>query len=585
MWTELCGIMVPMYIETVPNRNSRPAILLRQGWREGKTVRKRTLANLSDWPAHKIEALRRVLKGERLVAPEAAFAIERSLPHGHVEALLAMIRRLGLDRVIAPKRSPKRDLVLAMILERLIHPASKLATTRLWHTTTLAQELDVGAGDEDDLYGAMDWLLERQERIETTLARRHLAEGAPVFYDVTSSYYEGRTCPLMRFGHNRDGKRGKTQVVYGVLSAPGGCPVAVEVYPGNTGDPTTVPDQASKLQERFGLERVVLVGDRGMLTQTRIDHLKSHPGLGWISALRSSAIRQLVDQDSLQLSLFDEQNLAEITAPAYPGERLIACFNPLLAEERARKREDLLAATETALEAIARQVARRTKTPLSGAEIGQKVGRVIARFKVAKHFEWDIADGRFAYRRNHETIQGEAALDGVYVIRTSEPEARLSAQDTVRAYKGLAQVEQLFRSLKGLDVLIRPIRHREERRVRAHIFLCLLAGYLEWHLRRAWAPLLFDDETLEQARKTRDPVAPAKPTPQAKRKKALRRTEDGLALHSFETLIAELATRCRNTCRITSDPTAPAILQLTQPTETQRRARKLIDAFPVPGHA
>jgi hypothetical protein len=571
-----------MYIERVPNRNSRPAILLREGWREGKKVRKRTLANLSDWPAEKIEALRRLLRGERLVAAHEAFLIEGSLPHGHVEALLAMIRRLGLDRLIAAKRCRERDLVMAMIIERLIHPASKLATTRLWHSTTLAQELGVTDSDEDDLYGAMDWLLERQGRIEAALSRRHLQDGQPVFYDVTSSYYEGRTCPLMRFGHNRDAKKGRTQVVYGVLCGAEGLPVAVEVYPGNTGDPTTVSDQVTKLKTRFGLERVVLVGDRGLLTETQIDHLKRHPGLGWISALKASAIRQLVDQDSLQLSLFDEQNLAEISAEAFVGERLIACFNPLLAEQRARKREDLLAATESALEMIVRQVERRTKTPLGAAEIGQKVGRVIARFKVAKHFELEIDDGHFAYRRKQETIQAEAGLDGIYVIRTSEPATRLSSEDTVRAYKGLAQLERLFRSLKGLDILIRPIRHREERRVRAHIFLCLLAGYLEWHLRRAWAPLLFDDETLADDRKTRDPVAPARPTPAAKRKKARRRTEDGLPLHSLDTLIAELATRCRNTCRIKSDPTAPAFPQLTEPTETQRRARDLIDMFPVP---
>ena len=571
-----------MYIESVPNRKSRPAILLRQGWREGKRVRKKTLANLTDWPAEQIEALRRVLRGERLVAPEAAFVVERSLPHGHVEALLAMIRRLRFDRLIAAKPSRQRDLVLAMVVERLIHPASKLATTRLWHTTTLAQELGLGEADEDDLYAAMDWLLERQGRIEAALARRHLAEGTPVFYDVTSSYYEGRTCPLMRRGYNRDGRKGKTQVVYGVLCGGEGLPVAVEVYPGNTGDPTTVGDQVAKLQERFGLERVVLVGDRGMLTETQIGQLKRHPGLGWISALKSSAIRRLVDQNGLQLSLFDERNLAEITCEAFPGERLIACFNPLLADERARKRQDLLAATETALDKIARQVARRTKTPLSAAEIGQKVGRVIARFKVAKHFEVEIDDGRFAYRRKQQTIQAEAGLDGIYVIRTSEPAARLSAPDTVRAYKALAQVEQLFRSLKGLGVLIRPIRHRQERRVRAHIFLCLLAGHLQWHLRRAWAPLLFDDQSLARERKTRDPVAPARPTPEAKRKKATRRTEDGLPLHSLDTLIAELATRCRNTCRITSDPNAPTVPLLTQPTETQRRARNLIDMFPVP---
>lgn len=572
-----------MYIETVPNRSSRPAILLREGWREGSKVRKKTLANLTNWPAEKIDALRRVLKGEALVAPEKAFAIERSQPHGHVEALLVMVRRLGLDRLIAAKRCRERDLVLAMIVERLIHPASKLATTRLWHTTTLARELDLGDADEDDLYAAMDWLLARQGRIEAALARRHLEDGAPVFYDVTSSYYEGRTCPLMRFGYNRDRKKGKTQVVYGVLCGTNGVPVAVEVYPGNTNDQTTVTDQVTRLQSRFGLERVVLVGDRGMLTAAQIDDLKHHPGLGWVSALTTSTIRDLVDQDNLQLSLFDQQNLAEITAAAFPGERLVACYNPLLAEERRRKREALLVATETALAKIAREVARRTKTPLTAADIGQRVGRVIARFKVAKHFEIEIGDGHFAHHRLDEAIQAEAKLDGIYVIRTSEPATRLSPEDAVRAYKGLAQVEQLFRGLKGLEVLIRPIRHRDERRVRAHIFLCLLTGYLRWHLHRAWAPLLFEDQTLEQDRKTRDPVAPAKPTPEAKRKKALRRTEDGLPLHSFATLIAQLATRCDNICRIKSDPTAPSFSQLTEPTPIQQRARELLEAFPAPG--
>lgn len=577
--------MVPMYIETVPNRGSRPAILLREGWREGKKVRKRTLANLTDWPGDKVEALRRLLKGERLVAAQDAFAIERSLPHGHVEALLAMARRVGLDRLIAARPCRERDLVLAMILERLIHPASKLATTRLWHTTSLAQELGVEDADVDELYGAMDWLLERQDRIEQALARRHLGAGAPVFYDVTSSYDEGRSCPLMCFGHNRDGKKGKTQLVYGVLTGRGGRPVAVEVYPGNTGDPATLPDQLDKLKERFGLARVVLVGDRGLLTQTQIERLREHPQLGWVAALKAAAIRRLVEQKHLQLSLFDQQNLAEIAAPAFPGERLIACHNPLLAEERARKRADLLAATEKDLDKIAHQVQRRTKTPLAAATIGQKVGRVIARYKVAKHFRLTIGDGVFAYRRDQAAIAAEAALDGIYVLRTSEPETRLSAADTVRTYKGLAQVERLFRTLKGIEVRVRPIRHRDERRVRAHVFLCLLSAYLEWHLRRAWAPLLFDDDTLAPARATRDPVAPATPTPHAQRKKTTRRTADGLPLHSFDTLIAELATRCRNTCRLQGDPDAPTFTQITAPTPLQRRAQDLIDAFPVPDPA
>ena len=570
-----------MYVERVPNRNSRPAILLRIGWREGKKVRKKTIANLTDWPADKVEVLRRLLKDERLVSAAEAFAIERSLPHGHVEALLLAARRIGLDHLIAAKPCRERDLVLAMILERLIHPASKLATTRLWQSSTLAGELAVEAADEDELYAAMDWLLERQPRIEQKLARRHLVEGAPVFYDVSSSYYEGRTCPLMLFGHNRDRKKGKTQVVYGALTGAGGVPVAVEVYPGNTGDPATVGDQVDKLRDRFGLSRVVLVGDRGMLTQSRIEDLKQHPGLGWISALKSAAIRGLVEQQHLQLSLFDRQNLAEISSPAYPGERLIACYNPLMADQRARKREELLAASERALAKLAAQVARRRKTPLAAVEIAQKLGQVINRYKMAKHFQVAIADGQFSYRRDAESIAAEARLDGVYVIRSSEP--ALSADDTVRAYKGLAQTERLFRTLKGLDLLIRPIWHRRERRVRAHIFLCLLAGYLEWHLRRAWAPLLFDDETLDEVRKTRDPVAPARPSAAADRKRASRRTDHGLPVHSFATLIAELATRCKNTCRVKSTPKAPAITLLTEPTQIQRRALELIQTFPVPG--
>ena len=399
-----------MYIETVPNRNSRPAILLRQGWREGKRVRKKTLANLTDWPSERVEALRQVLKGRRLIAPEDAFTVERSRPHGHVEALLTVCRRLGLERLIAAKRCRERDRVLAMVLERLLHPASKLATTRLWHCTTLAEELGVGDDDEDDLYEAMDWLLERQERIEQRLAKRHLHEGEPVFADVSSSYYEGRTCPLMRFGYIRDRKRGKTQLVYAVLSAPGGCPVAVQAYPGNTADPNTVPDRVVKLKERFGLERVVLVGDRGLLTQVQIEHLKRHRGLGWVSALKSLQVRALVEQDALQLSLFDEQNLAEIVSPDYPGERLVACYNPLLAEERSRKREELLTTTEAGLERVAREAARRTRTPLGAAELGRKVGRVLGRHKMGKHFEWEVDNARLRYQRNAERIEAEARV-------------------------------------------------------------------------------------------------------------------------------------------------------------------------------
>jgi hypothetical protein len=411
-----------MYIEVVPNRNSRPAILLREGWREGKKVCKRTLANLTDWPAQKVAALRRVLKDEPLVSPEEAFAIERSWPHGHVEAALETIRHIGLDKLIGAKRTRERDLVLAMIVERLIAPCSKLATTRMWHSTTLAQLLEVEDADEEDLYAAMDWLLERQGRLEERLSARHLGEGQQVLYDVSSSYYEGHTCPLVRFGHSRDGKRGKPILVYGVLTDVQGRPVAVQVYPGNTGDPSTVADQVEKLKGRFALERVVLVGDRGMLTQTQIETLKAHRGIGWISALRSEKVRKLVDEKHLQLSLFDERNLAEIHSPDFPDERLVACFNPLLAEERKRKRRELLDATELLLEKIRSQVQRRTKTPLSAAQIGQKVGKVINRHKVGKHFEVSIADGHLSFSRRTEAIAHEAKLDGLYVIRTSEPQ-------------------------------------------------------------------------------------------------------------------------------------------------------------------
>ena len=538
-----------MYVETVPNRNSPPAILLREGRREGKRVHKRTLANLTHWPKDKIERLRRVLKNEPLVHPDQLFLIERSLPHGHVEILLEVVRKLKLPALIDPRPSPQRDRVLAMILQRLLYPASKLATTRLWHTTTLGEELSLEDTDEDDLYEAMDWLLKRQDRIELKLAKRHLAEGDPVLYDVSSSYYEGRTCPLMQFGHNRDGKRDRPIVVYGVLADAMGRPLAVQAYAGNTGDPTTVGDQVEKVRDRFGLKRVVLVGDRGLLTETQINHLKRHPGLGWISALRHRQIRRLVESEAVQFSLFDERHLAEVRSPDYPGERLIVCHNPLLAEHRRQKREALLRATEEALARIARQVARRTRTPLSATEIAEKVGRVKNRYKLAKHFRTQIADGSFHYERRTEAITREAQLDGFYLLRTSEPADRLPTAAVVRRYKDLTRVERAFRSLKTVDLHIRPIRHRVETRVRAHLFLCLLAYYVHWHLRQALAPLLFDDEELEAERARRDPVLAAQPSDSAKRKKGKRRTEDGFPLQSLETLLAEMGTRARHQCR------------------------------------
>jgi len=566
-----------MYIDTVPNRKSPPAILLRESWRVGKKTGKRTVANITHWPPEQIEALRRVLKGDTLVDPQEAFDIELNLPHGHVAAVLGTIKQLQLDRIIASKRSRQRDLVVAMIAERLIHPCSKLATTRFWHTTSLAQQLAVEDADEEELYDTLDWLLARQQGIEKRLAARHLCEGSLVLYDVSSSYYEGHCCPLACPGHDRDNQGGHSIIVYGVLTDEVGRPVAVEVYPGNTGDPTTVPDQVNKLKDRFGLSRVVLVGDRGMLTETRIEKLKEYPGVGWISALRSTAVRKLANEGTLQMSLFDQKDLAEIRSAEFPGERLVACYNPLLATQRRRKRQELLAATEKGLAAIAREVARRTKKPLQDGEIGQKVGRVINRFKMAKHFTVNIADGVFSFARNEESILREGHLDGIYVIRTSEPAQRISAEDTVRAYKNLAQVERAFRTLKGIDLLVRPIYHRTEDHVRAHILLCMLAYYVEWHMRRALAPILFDDEELPQERKTRHPVKPAMASASAKSKKLLRRTPDGLEVHSFRTLLAALATQCRNLCRITTDPNAPTFYRLTKPTALQAKAFQLLE--------
>ena len=574
-----------MYIAVVPNRNSSPAVLLREGWREGNRTRQRTLANLSDWPAEKIETFRRLLRDEPLVSPQDLFTTQKTLPHGHVEAILEMIARLKLDQVISSQPCRERDLVLAMIVQRLIDPCSKLATTRQWHSTTLAGEMGVAEANEDDLYHAMDWLLERQERIEKKLAARHLHQGGIVLYDVSSSFYEGHTCPLAKFGHDRDGKNGLPIIVYGVMTNGQGCPVAVSVYAGNTGDPATVSDQIEKLREKFRLERVILVGDRGMLTQPQIDKLKQHAGMGWITALTSTAIRGLVDQGALQLSLLDDKNLAEITAPEYPEERLMVCHNPMLEEKRQRKREKLLQATEKSLVKISKEVARRKKKPLKAAEIGVKVGKVLGRHKMAKHFECTIGEGSFTWSRRLESIAQEQKLDGIYVVRTSEPAERLSAEDTVRTYKSLAEVERAFRCLKGIDLLVRPIRHRTEDRVPAHIFLCVLAYYVEWHLRQAWAPLLFEDEQRIEQRNQRDPVLPAKPSASALDKKLSHQTAHGLPVHSFADLLKQLASRARVTFALKSQKTEEkiqlTIQQVPEPTPLQARAYELIRMFPV----
>lgn len=570
-----------MFIDTVPNRQSPPAILLREAWREGGRIKKRTLLNLSKWPSRRVELLRRILRDEALVSVDEVFTPVASLPHGHVEAILGTVHRLGLDSLLASKRSRERDLIIALIVERLIHPCSKLASTRLWSTTTLGETLEVSDTDVDEVYDALDWLLARQPRVEKRLAARHLADGAIVLYDVSTSYYEGHTCPLARFGHDRDGKRGLPVIVYGVLTDASGRPVAVDVYPGNTGDPTTVPDQVEKIRNRFGLERVVLVGDRGMLTETRITALTDYPGIGWISALRNPAIKALVESGALQLSLFDHQNLAAITSSDYPDERLIVCFNPVLADERRRKREELLAATERTLKQIAKGAARRTKQPYDDATLGARVGKELNRYKMGKHFAITITAGRLTWTRKQEAIRQEGRLDGFYVIRTNEPADRLSDTDAVRHYKRLAHVERAFRCLKGIDLLVRPIRHRTAPHVRAHIFLCMLAYYVEWHMRQAWTPLLFHDDALAIDRETRDPVAPARSSSVAQAKKLHRQTAEGFPVHSFETLLKTLGTRARNTLQLGSDPKA-LVHRLTPCTPLLARALALLGLSPQP---
>lgn len=568
-----------MYVDDVPNRNSRPAVLLRESRRQGQKTIKKTVANMTDWPPELVAAIRLVLKGETLVPKEGLFAIERSVPHGHVEAVLGTMRRVGIEDVIASKRCRERDLVMAMIAQRLLDPCSKLATTREWQDTTLGQELGVLDAGEDELYAALDWLLKRQERIENKLARKHLGEGAVVLYDLSSSTYYGRTCPLAAYGKNRDGTAERC-IAYGLLADREGRPISVDVYEGNTGDAATVPDQVDKLRGRFGLSRVVLVGDRGMLTGTQIETLRAHPGLGWISALRSEAIRGLVDGGALQLSLFDEQNLAEIASPDFPGERLMACHNPLLAEDRKRTRQELLDETEKRLDKIAAEVRRRTKTPLKADAIGVKVGRVINHYKVGKHFKLTIEDNRFDFERDERSITREAELDGLYVLRTSEARKDFSTEDTVRAYKSLSQVEQAFRCLKGVDLRVRPIHHRTPDHVRAHVFLCMLAYYVEWHLRRALAPVLFEDEELGEARTTRDPVAKAEPSESVKRKKATHLTPGGWPVQSFQTLMKTLGTRCRNQCRAGNHKTYATFYELTEPTPFQAHVLDLLGLSP-----
>ena len=571
-----------MYIERVPNRNSPPAILLREAFREGHTVRKRTLANLSTWPPELVEGLQTLLRGGTAVKQlHDAFDIVRSRPHGHVAAVLGTLRHLDLERIIDPNPSPQRDLVVAMIVARLLDPRSKLATARGLNAETLAhtlgEALGLQAATADDLYYAMDWLLERQERIEKPLAARHLEDGSLVLCDVTSTYFEGRTCPLAHLGYSRDDKRGTLQIVFGLLCNHAGCPVAVEVFDGNTADPMTVAPQIAKLRQRFGLSRIVLVGDRGLLTEARIrDELQPVAGLDWITALRSSAIQQLVSTGALQLSLFDQRDLAQITSPDYPGERLVVCKNPLLAAERARKRADLLHATERELEKIV-TATQRPKRRLKGQDkIGLRVGRVLQRFKMAKHFQVTITEAEFTYGRDEERIAQEAALDGVYIIRTSVPDTTLDAEDTVRAYKALSEVERAFRSYKTVDLRVRPIYHYLADRVRAHVLLCMLAYYVEWHMRQALAPMLFDDDNKAAAEAQRaSVVAPAQPSAKARRKASRQRTDAGEPVHSFQTLLADLATIVKNRIEPKIAGAQP-FDQVTRPTPLQQKVLDLL---------
>ncbi|MGH8202665.1 MAG: IS1634 family transposase [Steroidobacteraceae bacterium] len=568
-----------MHIDAVPNRTSRPTYLLRESYRIGKKVRKRTLANLSGLSDEQIEGVRAVLSGVAVRPVEEIFEVIRSRPHGHVQAVRVAMQRLGFEGLIASRASPERERVCAMVAARVLAPHTKLATTRWWHTTTLAQEYGVEGADADDLYEAMDWLLERQGAIERKLAARHLREGGLALYDLSSSYFEGTHCPLAKIGHSRDGKKNTLQVNYGLLTGRNGCPVAISVYEGNTADASTLMPQVTKLRQAFGLERVVVVGDRGMISQKAIGELRELEGLAWISALKSGQIRSLIEGDALQLGLFDQRSLFELAHLDYPGERLVACRNPELAKLRAHKRQALLEATQRELEKVRASVAAGR---LKGKDkIGVRVGRVVNKYKVAKHFELTIEEQRFDFKVLEDQVAAEAALDGLYVIRTNVPKKQMSAADTVRSYKGLCDVERAFRSLKTVDLKIRPIHHRLDDRVRAHIFLCMLAYYLEWHMREAWRELLFADEDL-QAKQQRDPVAPARRSPEALQKITERTLEDGSPVHSFRTLLEELSTIVRNTCVTRSAKTpAPAFQMLTTPNASQHRALQLLQQIDV----
>ncbi len=649
-----------MYIANVPNRGSTPTILLRESYREEGKVKSRTLANLTKLPKEAISVLRSFLAGDNLQPVEDAFEIIASRHCGHVQAVLLTMQRLGFANLLASRSSRQRNLVLAMVAARLLNPDSKLATTRWWHITDLPSALSVSDANENDLYEAMDWLLERQGHIEKKLAARHLQDGGMALYDLTSSYFEGVTCSLAERGHHRDGKKGKLQVNYGLLTDPRGCPVSVSVFDGNTGDPKTLLPQVVKVRETFGISRIAVVGDRGMITQKQIDKLSDIEGIDWITALRPEPIKKLVAGGTIQMELFDETNLFELAHPDFPGERLIACRNPELAKRRAAKRKSLLAATCKELEIVRCMVVRdrlqgqqeieaRVSSVLKNYRIGKyyeldirddgftfdvdlgkvmeslgsadpqvnekrlaryqrhaeaiatklekarlkiergrlygkdqigvRVGKVLNKYKVGKHFKLDIHDDRFDFEIDQDKVKAEAALDGIYVVRTNLPEEQMTAQDTVRGYKRLSQVERAFRSFKTVDLKVRPIHHRLENRVRAHILLCMLAYYVQWHMLEAWRPLLFSDEE-QQAKETRDPVAPAQRSQAALQKARSKLLADGSPAHSFQTLLAELSSIVQNVCRITTGgPNASTFEVTTTPTQEQQRAFDLLKSI------
>jgi transposase len=568
-----------MYISRVPNRNSPPAILLRESYRENGKVKSRTLANLSKLPAEAIEILRRSLKGEQLVPLDERLNVVMSSHHGHVDAVLRAMRRLDFARCIDSRSSDERNLVIAMIAARILSPHSKLATTRWWHDTTLPVTLGVEDADEDDLYAALDWLFKRQKRIEKKLAARHLDRNALVLYDLSSSYFEGTKCPLAAFGHNRDRKKGKMQVNYGLLTNSEGIPVSISVFEGNTADPSTLLNQVQRVRDEFDIEHFVMVGDRGMITQKQVDALRTQPGTDWITALRPDAIRQLIADRAVQMDLFDERNLFELTHADFPGERLVACRNPQLAMRRGNKRQNLIEATAKELDKVVGMVERGR---LAGEDkIGVRVGKVVNKYKVAKHFLLNIKESSFSYTLDEEKIAAEAALDGLYVIRTSLEAQRISAEEAVRSYKQLSRVERAFRSMKTMDLLVRPIHHRLADRVRAHLFLCMLAYYVQWHLVAAWRELLFCDED-QGAKAERDPVAAATRSTEALKKVHTHMLADGTQAHSFRTLLHHLSTIVRNYCDIPGAlSNTPPIQITTTPNEMQQRAYDLIEQISV----